>query len=160
MNNLVFSKQDNDKWAKKLPGKMTSACLIIIRQNKALIVKANYKDHWTFPSGIADDNESPLDAAIRETKEETSIAVSKSQCSHFCTIFTYSDGDSRDRFNFAFIAQSLPDTLQIRCSGNEISSYSWVRLNEIAKKSKYKGSYLILQDLLTNRISGRYFEVR
>lgn len=44
-------------------------------------------------------------------------------------------------------------------NGHEISSYSWVRLNEIAKKSKYKGSYLILQDLLANRISGRYFEV-
>lgn len=28
-----------------------------------------------------------------------------------------------------------------------------------SKKSKYKGNYLILQDLLTNRINGHYFEV-
>ncbi len=39
-----------------------------------LLVKANYGDHhWSFPKGHTDPNETNLDAAIRETFEETGL---------------------------------------------------------------------------------------
>lgn len=42
---------------------------------KLLILKANYRKHWTLPGGVIDKGESPLTAAIRETKEETGLTI-------------------------------------------------------------------------------------
>ena len=55
----IFTKEENNAWAKQLPGKMTSACLAIRYKEQVLMVKAKYKDHWIFPSSIVDDKESP-----------------------------------------------------------------------------------------------------
>ena len=158
MNKIIFSEDDNNKWSKTLPGKMTSACLIIVHQNQVLMVKASYKDHWTFPSGIVDNNESPLDAAIRETKEETNLIISRSQCNHFCTVFTYSDGNSRDRFNFAFITNFSPTHQSIHFNDQEIEDYAWVGFTQVADKANYRGSYIVFQQLLRGELSGNYFE--
>jgi 8-oxo-dGTP pyrophosphatase MutT (NUDIX family) len=45
---------------------------------RALIVKAHYKDYWTFPGGMLDDGESPKQAAIREVSEEVGIELDES----------------------------------------------------------------------------------
>ena len=44
-------------------------------QGEALIVKAHYKPHWTFPGGIIDEGESPAEAAIREVAEEVGLTI-------------------------------------------------------------------------------------
>ena len=49
--------------------------LIENEQGELLIVKAGYKDHWSLPGGIVDAGESPLEAAVREVKEEVDIQV-------------------------------------------------------------------------------------
>ena len=48
----------------------------ILKDNKLLLVKERSDDLWTLPGGWADINESPSEAVIRETKEETGYGVS------------------------------------------------------------------------------------
>ena len=48
----------------------------ILRNNKLLLVKERSDGLWTLPGGWADINESPSEAIIRETKEETGFDVS------------------------------------------------------------------------------------
>lgn len=48
----------------------------ILKENKLLLVKERADGLWTLPGGWADVNESPSEAVIRETKEETGFNVS------------------------------------------------------------------------------------
>ena len=48
----------------------------ILRSNKILLVKERVDNLWTLPGGWADVNESPSEAVIRETKEETGYDIS------------------------------------------------------------------------------------
>lgn len=58
----------------KLPRKAVSAGALFFNDSgKLLIVKPNYKDHWEIVGGSVDENESPLQAVIRETVEEIGI---------------------------------------------------------------------------------------
>ena len=47
----------------------------ILKENKLLLVKERADDLWTLPGGWADVNESPSEAVVRETKEETGFNV-------------------------------------------------------------------------------------
>lgn len=60
MAGTVFTTAENNTWAHTLPGKMTSACVALVAPgNHVLMVKASYKNEWTFPSGVVDIGESP-----------------------------------------------------------------------------------------------------
>jgi 8-oxo-dGTP diphosphatase len=54
---------------------VTAGALITDPGGRVLLVKPNYRDHWLFPGGTADDNESPEAACARELKEEIGLAL-------------------------------------------------------------------------------------
>src|SRR6266487_1689135 len=117
---MTYTKEENQKWQHTLPTKMCSACIAIRSSNKVLIVKACYKDHWTFPSGIVDANESPKAAAIRETFEEVGIKVRPEDCELLTVIYTSANDGDRDRFNFVFITDSIKEGATLSIPNDEI----------------------------------------
>jgi 8-oxo-dGTP pyrophosphatase MutT (NUDIX family) len=137
----VFTKAENQAWAKTLTGKMCSACLAIVDGNKVLMVKASYKDHWTFPSGIVDEAESPKEAAIRETFEETGI-IAKDECVEPLAIIytTGKDGD-RDRVNVGFVTSFDDASGGMNIPNDEIEKFDWVPFEKVAELSGGKYSY-------------------
>lgn len=145
----IFTEQENQTWAQKLPGKMTSACIALRSSGKVLMVKAGYKDHWTFPSGIVDPGESPKAAAIRETLEEVGLAVPSDDCQLLAVIYTAAAHEAdRDRFNFAFISDAFDENIDLSVPNDEIEKAEWVNFNEVAERSGGKGSYATFQRLL------------
>ena len=46
---------------------------------KVLVLKATYKDYWSFPGGIIDTRETPRAAAVRECLEEVNIQLSEDE---------------------------------------------------------------------------------
>lgn len=48
---------------------------IVLRGNEVLLVHRPRYDDWSFPKGKLDDGESPLQAAVREVREETGYRV-------------------------------------------------------------------------------------
>jgi 8-oxo-dGTP diphosphatase len=54
---------------------VTAGALITDRAGRVLLVKPNYRDHWLFPGGAADDNESPEAACARELEEELGLSL-------------------------------------------------------------------------------------
>lgn len=46
--------------------------------SKVFLVKPSYKEHWLFPGGVVEADESPKAGAIREVKEEIGIDVNPS----------------------------------------------------------------------------------
>lgn len=144
----IFSESENQAWSKTLSGKMCSACLLICSSDRVLMVKASYKDHWTFPSGIVDDKESPSHAAIRETSEEVGLQINEDKCDSFTIIYTSSKGGDRDRFNFAFITDLGNELPQLSVPNDEIAEAKWVTFDKIAELSNQKGSYIKFQQFL------------
>lgn len=61
-------------------GVKNSAGLVVIQDNKILLVHPTNSPWWgtySLPKGKIDKGEEPLEAAIRETKEETGIKIKK-----------------------------------------------------------------------------------
>ena len=56
----------------------TAACILLNRQNQVLLVKRKnnpFKGLWSLPAGFVEYGESPIDASIRELKEETGLTA-------------------------------------------------------------------------------------
>ncbi|HSR85267.1 MAG TPA: NUDIX hydrolase [Streptosporangiaceae bacterium] len=62
------------KWHASLPGVVVSAAALIgDGAGGVLIVKPNYRDHWTLPGGICEFGEAPRAGCAREVTEELGI---------------------------------------------------------------------------------------
>lgn len=114
------------QWLASLPQRASSATLIMTNQaGEALIVKAHYKPHWTFPGGVIDPGETPLQAACRETYEEVGIEVSPSDVS-FVSI---ADRRSAHAETYQFVFRMnvpLSAGVRITLQENEIADHVFV----------------------------------
>jgi 8-oxo-dGTP pyrophosphatase MutT (NUDIX family) len=156
----VFTEEENKQWQRTLPAKITSACIALRSGDKVLMVKAHYKDHWTFPSGIVDPNESPKAAAIRETHEEIGVKVNAADVDLLTVIYTRGRDGYLDRFNFVFAVNQFNENISFSLQPDEIEKVEWVHLSDVAEYSKNKGSYVNIQRILTRGIdSEKYIEV-
>jgi 8-oxo-dGTP diphosphatase len=64
------------EWHASLPGVIASAAgLIGDGAGRLLVVKPNYRDHWTLPGGVCELGESPQDGCAREVAEEIGLAL-------------------------------------------------------------------------------------
>ena len=156
----IFTEEENKQWMRTLPGKKTSACVALVTGGEVLMVKANYKDHWTFPSGVVDENESPRAAALRETYEEVGIDLREADVDLLTVIYTEGKDGYLDRFNFVFMAKDFDKNHALTLQPEEIERAEWVSLENIAAYSNHKGSYINIQRLLVNAIDDeKYIEV-
>ena len=55
---------------------ITVPCAIILKEGKILLVKDN--KGWVIPGGKVEEGETPLEALVREVKEETSLEIDPS----------------------------------------------------------------------------------
>jgi 8-oxo-dGTP diphosphatase len=53
----------------------TAAALITSASGDLLLVKPNYRDHWSLPGGILEDGEPPHVGCAREVREEIGLSV-------------------------------------------------------------------------------------
>ena len=53
----------------------TAAALITSPPGDVLLVKPNYRDHWSLPGGILEDGEPPHVGCAREVREELGLSV-------------------------------------------------------------------------------------
>jgi ADP-ribose pyrophosphatase YjhB (NUDIX family) len=62
------------EWHARLPGVIVSAAALIgDGAGGVLVVKPNYRDHWTLPGGICEFGESPRAGCAREVAEELGV---------------------------------------------------------------------------------------
>ena len=117
-----------------------------------LLIKHRSGNHWSFPKGHANDNESPLEAAQRELHEETglSVAVLLDTAS---LIETYTvqrkEGPTDKTVTYfpAFVVGNL--SLQ----SEELLDYKWVKVAEAELYVTYPESKRLCRLLLKYNLS-------
>jgi ADP-ribose pyrophosphatase YjhB (NUDIX family) len=67
---------DPEAWYASLPTMFGSAAALITDPaGRVLLVKPNYRDHWSLPGGILEHGEPPHAGCRREVAEETGLAI-------------------------------------------------------------------------------------
>lgn len=109
--------------------KLISTCIVFRKDNdniQALLVKRDTKPNknkWCIPGGHIENGEEPIDAAIRELKEETNLDLNKNN------LFLV-DQIENDKFkNYIFATlQTKPDKEQ---AGSDAAEAEWYEINEM-----------------------------
>ena len=69
-------KFTDEEYQKMLPKKIVGTAVLFFNDlGELLIVKPDYRDGWLVPGGSAEEEEAPLECAIRETKEEIGLDI-------------------------------------------------------------------------------------
>lgn len=91
-----------NSYYQNLPKKrMGAGVLIFNEQEELLIIKPSYKDHWSIPGGVVENNESPKAAAKREVSEEINLILENLQL--LCVDYVPSHDAKGESLQFFFM---------------------------------------------------------
>lgn len=82
---------------------------IVMKDSKILLIK-QYAGHWSFPKGHVENDETEIETAIREIKEETNIDVEIDD--GFRQVITYSPKKNVMKDVVFFLAKPISDNLK------------------------------------------------
>ena len=152
-----YTLESSREWYNNLPGKRASAAMIVRNDGKYLLIKDDYKQAMTFPSGVVDADESALQTAIRETKEE--VGVSAVNVQFYAVAYVGEHYGFNDMFHFFFVTD-IDDTHASRLTFEEgIEYHKWVSAEEIAALCGDRPVYARLGTMLVSGDTVPYFEV-
>ena len=94
--------------------KQTTAGIVITDGEIFLVGHVTNGKHWSIPKGIIDNGETPIQAAIRETEEETGIIIAPE---HLTYLGTHPYRDKKDMALFIYKTDKslLPPTSMMKC---------------------------------------------
>lgn len=117
-----------------LPGKRMGAGAIFFNEKgELLILKPIYKDRWTVPGGTVENEESPMQACLREIREETGLNVKEVK---FLSVeYMCARSDKMEFLQFLFYGGVLTSDQirKINLPPDEIGGYKFVRVEGIAQ---------------------------
>ena len=129
---MKYSISQQQRYWAEIPKKSSAIGVLLFGESgKVLIVKPHYKDHWTIPGGVIEGNESPIQAAVREVREEVGldIQVERLLCLHYLQHWV---GDKKyDSYKFCALAR-IEDSGHHKMDG-EIEDSKWVTPAEAKK---------------------------
>lgn len=110
--------------------RMAAGVLILNEKDEVLLVKPSYKDHWSIPGGVIEADESPRQAALRETREE--IGLDLVECQFLCVDYYPADLKKDENIQFMFYGGVLDEIAinGIRIDRDEITDYRFVHVDE------------------------------
>jgi ADP-ribose pyrophosphatase YjhB (NUDIX family) len=123
---------DHDTWFAQLPGVVVSAgALITDPAQRILLVKPNYRDHWTLPGGICEHGEPPHEGCAREVAEE--IGLDRPVGALLAIDWSQPYGElARPIMHFVFDDGSLADGSGIVLQAEELDDFRFTDLDEVA----------------------------
>lgn len=122
----------HDEWLRRMPKKRVSAGLLIMNEQKGLlIVKPSYKDYWTIPGGVVEQYESPIDGCVREVYEEIGLCVSQPKFIGLVHAPRRTENDDVLHFFFYGGALSSQEIANIHLQADELEDFRFVVPSDI-----------------------------
>lgn len=127
-------KEFNPGIASRLPRKTTAGGVLFYDGNdRILMVEPVYKPTWDIPGGVANENESPLEACRREVREEMKLDIEPGAL--LVVDWVPGQGVWHDGLMFIFdggiLSSEQLDSVSLQA--DELSSYKFVTLEEASE---------------------------
>lgn len=123
---------------------MEKSCgCIIINDDKVLLIKQT-KGHWGFPKGHVEKDETEIETATREVKEETNLDVAIDENKRYTMKYVTDKGKLKEVV--LFIAKCVGG--EIERQESEISEIKWLNFNEALKKITYDNTRELFKKVL------------
>lgn len=105
------------------------AHVFVMRDGKMLILQqATGLGWWEQPGGELEDGETPLDAASRETLEETGLRIERAE---LMREWKYRNDGGEEHECFACVAEAPHGEVRL---SDEHSAYAWMSISEYAER--------------------------
>ena len=125
--------------------KEKSCGAVIIKDEKILMVQEN-KGHWGLPKGHIEENETDIQTAIREVKEETGLDVTLDENRNY--EINYIVDEEIDKKVVYFIATSVKGDIVRQES--EINQIKWVPISEAVDTITYDNAKEMLRKIFVD----------
>ncbi len=123
---------DQDTWFAQLPGVVvTAGALITDTDGAILLVKPNYRDHWTLPGGICEHGEPPHVGCAREVAEELGLHLPVGALLAIDWAQPFGD-EARPILHFVFDGGTLGDGSGIMLQQEELDEFAFIPAEQIA----------------------------
>ncbi len=122
---------DRDGWYAGLAGVVVAAGAVITDpEGRVLLVKPNYRDHWSLPGGICEFGEEPQAGCRREVAEELGLDLPVGRL--LITDWSQPFGDqARPIMHFVFDGGQMPDGSGIVLQQDELDGYRFTAPGEL-----------------------------
>lgn len=109
------------------PKRLSCGVVILNRERELLLCHVTGQNHWDLPKGGIDPGETPLEAAVRETREESGLRL-QPDALHDLGRFEYTS-----KKNLHLFACLMPrfDLKELRCESRYLDRYSGRPLPEM-----------------------------
>lgn len=127
----MYNREDIQEFLRTRVSRPASAGVVIYNDKKeALVLKANYKPYWSFPGGWIEDNQTPIQAAVRELSEETGVLIISQRLKFLYIINRVSN--IMQSYQFIFEYSGMIDAFtSIKLQPEEIDDYKFVSREEV-----------------------------
>src|SRR5260370_24718455 len=117
---------DNQTWYASLATMYGSAAAVITDPSgRVLLVKPNYRDHWSLPGGVLEHAEAPHAGCFREVEEEIGLVLPPGRM--LTVAWTAPDGERpKPIVSFLFDGGVLSDPSGIRLQEEELHDWRLV----------------------------------
>ena len=102
---------------------------VVFDQGNVLMIQHN-EGHWDFPKGHVEGNETEIQTAIREVKEETNIDVKVKENNRYTIEYSPKEGVIKEVVYF--IATKVSD--ECRPQESEVQRVEWVNMDEAVNR--------------------------
>jgi ADP-ribose pyrophosphatase YjhB (NUDIX family) len=126
-----FSPAEQAAWYAQLPTMFGSAAALFTNTaGRVLLVKPNYRDHWSLPGGILEHGEAPHEGCRREVEEELGLDVAPGPL----LVVGWAGPDEkrpRPAVHFVFDGGVLADDVPIQLQQEELDEYRFVETADL-----------------------------
>jgi putative (di)nucleoside polyphosphate hydrolase len=141
------------------PRRLSCGILVLNGQHELLLCHVTGQDHWDLPKGGAHADESPLQAALRETREETGLDLAAD------ALLELGRFDYRPKKDLHLFATLMPrfDLSQLHCDSQfsqyatgqrlpEMDGYDWVDFESVGERCTAKMAAVLHGRLSLQRV--------
>lgn len=122
--------------------KYEKSCGAIIIDGDKILILQQAAGHWGFPKGHVENNETEVETAIREIKEETNLDVEINENYRYSE--TYSPAEGIEKNVIYFIAKNKGGI--IKPQEEEVKKIEWLTYEEALERLTFEKSKELLKN--------------